>query len=318
MSICLCSASAEKILDLIALKRLKPLGNTGCGVLDSCRAGKRDIKVSVSQLPELEEPIHVLVRDGRLRVDSSFSKAHLWRGAVPPGSLMLVAPGAHVICPEFNALLEMHGRSLVERALVLMGYCGIFAIDESSEDGFIKRPQLTTVDKLNRYAARMGNHLLVNSLHDTLPFVLERARSPFEARLVLALTLPSKMGGLGFEHPKLNHPIRLGRNAQAIQGTSVVDGDLVWQESRIAIEANGRLRHEGKFGDDLTRASALESEGYTVRFVTTQQMRSARQMLLLGQWLAERLGIEPVFPERRVLQELLNEINGFQYHRFSL
>ena len=101
-------------------------------------------------------------------------------------------------------------------------------------------------------------------------------------------------------------------------GASSLDGDLVWTDRRVVLEANGRLRHEMRFGEDLTRASALESEGYSVRLVTSQQLRSARQMLVLGIWLAERLGVEPSFPERHDLQELLNEINGFSYHRYAL
>lgn len=318
MSICLCGESAEKALDLIALKKMGQLGRAGQTAFETCRAGKRELRPALELLPPLERPVHLLVSRQELRVTDALSKSHVCTSILPADSLISLAPEIYVASPELNALLEMRGRSRMERALVIMGYCVIFAIDEGSEDGFVRRPQLTTVSRLREFAEQMGFGSHTLGLLEAARLALERARSPLEARLALALTAPAALGGLGIVKPELNATIKLGKEGRALVGSAHVDGDIVWRDQRIVIEANGRFRHEGRFGEDLTRASALESERYSVRFVTSQQLRSARQMLILGRWLARHLGLDADFPERERLQGLLNELLAFEYHRYSL
>lgn len=318
MSICLCGGSAEKALNLIALKKMGQLGRAGQTAFETCRAGKRELRSALKLLPPLERPVHLLVLRQELRVTDALSKSHVCTSILPAGSLISLAPEIYVASPELNALLEMRGRSRMERALVIMAYCGIFAIDEGSEDGFVKRPQLTTLSRLRGFAGQMGFGSHTLGLLEAARLAVERARSPLEARLALALTAPTTMGGLGIVKPELNASIELGKEGRALVGSAHVDGDIVWRDQRVVIEANGRLRHEGRFGEDLTRASALESERYSVRFVTSQQLRSARQMLILGRWLARHLGLDSGFPERERLQGLLDELLACEYHRYRL
>lgn len=313
MSICFCGTTAERILDLIALKRLSSYGCAGHEAFDGCSSGRKELREALRILPELDKPIHLLVPRSSLRVRTDEARPHVWRGPVPYGSLLYLAPGILTASPEFNALLEMRGASLVERTLTLMRYCGIFAIDESSEDGFVKRPQLATVERLRSLALQEQRQFSSRNLLEASELAIERARSPFEARLALVLTIPSEMGGFGIPRPELNKPIDIGDEGFAILGRRSVEGDLVWLGKRIVVEANGRLRHEGRFGDDLTRASALEANGFSVRFVTAQQLRSPRQMSILAGWLMERLGIKTPMPDPDKLRELLNEIMSFKF-----
>lgn len=318
MSICLCGQSAEKVLDLIALKRMEHSGRAGKAAFDTCRAGKKELHAALELLPELENPIQLVVPSQELRVCDDIHNTRVWSGALPEKSLVMLSPGVYSASPEFNALLEMRGKTRIGRALALMGYCGIFAIDESSEDGFINRPQLTSVERLRSYAREIRLEHSSHVLSDTTGLALERARSPLEARLALALTLPCGMGGFGIARPELNTYIELGKEAQAILGRSWAEPDLLWPDAKVVLEANGRLRHDGKFGDDLTKASALEADGYAVRFVTSKQLRSPRQMMVLGSWLAEKLGVTKAFPKRELLEGLLGDIMSFEYHHTSL
>lgn len=318
MSICLCGQSAEKILDLIALKRLEQQGRAGSSEFETCCARTKEIRSALESLPDLERPIHLLVPHQKLRVCRSGVCSHVWSGIVPKGSLITLAQGVYAASPEFNALLEMRGSSRMESVLTLMMYCGIFAIDESSEDGFVKRPPLTNVSRLTGFAKSLRMFDCSHALLDAAELVLERARSPLEARLAIALTASPKLGGFGMPRPALNKPVRLGENSQAIIGAEELEADMLWPDRRVVLEANGKLRHEGRFGEDLTRASALEEEGYAVRFVTSQQLRSPRQMTLVGRWLSEKLGIEPSFPSRERLGRLLSELTAFEYHHISL
>lgn len=319
MSICLCLDSAEKVLNLISFKAIKTFGVYDTSALRDCRATADETR-RLDHLPaSLHVPVSLLVPAQELRTHRKGCKAHVWSGKVPEGSLIDVGNGIFVASPEFNAALEMRGRPLVSRALMLMMYCGIFAIDEGSEDGFIRRPQLTGIDDLQRFSRLIKRESCSDKLREALALVGKKCRSPLEARLLLALTAPTALGGLGLEMPCMNHPITLGREGRAIWGSGYLEGDMVWRDVKTALEAQGSLRHEGRFGDDLTRASAMESEGYAVRFATSQQVKSARQMLLLGRWLAGNLGVDAGrFPERDKVQRLLNAINSFRYHHISL
>lgn len=318
MSICLCGPSAEKILDLLALKRLHALDRAGRMEFETCRAGRRELRRALSVLPPLEQPVHVLVPEPTMRVRDAEVRAHVWSGPVVEGALIRLAPSVYALCPEFNAALLMRGAASVARALVLMSYCGIFSIDTGSEDGFVRRPQLTTVDRLRDFAVKMQHCSCSHALSRAAELTLERSRSPLESSLAVVLTAPCKLGGFAVPRPELNAAISLGETGCAILGRRVVEADLVWRGKRVVLEVNGRLRHEGRFGDDLTRSSALESQWYSVRFVTAQQFRSARQMLVLGRWLRRELGMEELLPERSALQKLIGDVTGFAYPRFSL
>ena len=192
MSICFCGTTAERILDLIALKRLSSYGRAGHEAFDGCSSGRKELREALRILPELGKPIHLLVPRSSLRVRTDEARPHVWRGPVPYGSLLYLAPGILTASPEFNALLEMRGASLVERTLTLMRYCGIFAIDESSEDGFVKRPQLATVERLRSLALQEQRQFSSRNLLEASELAIERARSPFEARLALVLTIPPR------------------------------------------------------------------------------------------------------------------------------
>ena len=318
MSICLCYDSADKSLDLIALGCLSQLGRAGRPALDQCTARERDLKALQSLPIGFEEPVHVLVPRQELRICNERVCAHVWSGRLLNGSLVLLAPGVYTVSPQVNAHLKMKGATLAGRVLTVMGYCGIFAIDVSSPDGFVRRRQLATRDSFLSYAADMHGVRGAVALTEAATYAIERARSPLEARLAYALTASARLGGLGFDVPKLNALIEFGEDAQAIIGQRDTEVDLLWYGRNTIVEANGEYRHDGRFGDDLTRASALEAEGNSVRFVTSQQLRSPRQMLLLGAWLAERLGVEAPSPNRRKLKQFLAEIMAYRYPQYSL
>jgi hypothetical protein len=319
MSVCLCLASAEKVLDLISYGFIEQFGLAGADQLAACRATGDELRRLGSIPLDLGKPVHVLVPDRRWRTCKDGITSHTWGGKLSDGALISLGGGILAASPEFNAALEMRGRTPVARALILMSYCGVFAIDEGSEDGFIWRRPLTCIDRLWTFSRTIKGDPCSAALRDAVLLAGERCRSPLEARLLLALTAPRFMGGLGLAMPRMNHRIDLSEEGRAIWGADSIEGDMVWEARKVDLEANGKLRHRGRFGEDLTRASALESGGYSVRFATARQLRSARQMLVLGRWLSEHLGCDAAdLPERNRLQSLLNEINSFNYHCISL
>ena len=319
MSVCLCLDSAEKLLDAMALGLMRRGERVEAFHLKECVTTKKEVKRALSLLPRMEEPLQLLVADQDARGNRQGIKGHVWSGYLPNGALIQVAEGVFVAAPEFNALLAMGKSTWLHRPQVLMSSCGIFAIDDSSEDGFVRRPPVTNIKRLSEFAVSMPKCHRTRAMLDALALTAERARSPMEAKLVLPLIVPRDKGGFGFEKPELNAPIRLSSEGQAIWGKDVVDGDLLWRLIKKLLEYNGRLRHEGKLGKDLTRAAALEASGYDVRIVTYEQMKSARQMLQVGRWLAEGMGIPADnLPERKALQPILTDVLAYEHPRFAL
>ena len=319
MSVCLCLDSAEKLLDAMALGLMRRGERVEAFHLKECVTTKKEVNRALSLLPRMEEPLQLLVADQDARGNRQGIKGHVWSGYLPNGALIQVAEGVFVAAPEFNALLAMGKSTWLHRPQVLMSSCGIFAIDDSSEDGFVRRPPVTNIKRLSEFAISMPKCHRTRAMLDALALTAERARSPMEAKLVLPLIVPRDKGGFGFEKPELNAPIRLSSEGQAIWGKDVVDGDLLWRLIKKLLEYNGRLRHEGKLGTDLTRAAALEASGYDVRIVTYEQMKSARQMLQVGRWLAEGMGISTdSLPERKALQPILTDVLAYEHPRFVL
>ena len=319
MSICLCMETGEMILDLIALGRLSKGERGGKTELDDCGCNPKEALVAQLMLGLTGQPMHLLVSSASRRSRRKGVVSHVWSGPVPADSLILLVPGIFVASPEFNALIMMRGCPKMHRPQVLMGYCGLFAIDESSEDGFVKRVPLTSVRRLRDYALGMRGEPCAEALLDALDLTLDRVRSPMEARLVLVVLTPRSGGGLGMVPPECNVELTLNEDGRAIWGFKTIEGDIVWRRWRLVLEYNGRLRHEGRYGDDLTRANALRTSGYDVMLVTSQQLKSARQMLVVGEWLAKAMGVSTDdLPQREQLQETINSVMSYETPHISL
>ena len=319
MSICLCLDSAEMILDLMTLGRIKRGSRVEGRRLKECVTTKAEVDRAIALLPPMEEPLNLLVADDSLRSRRPGVNSHVWTKHLVDGSLIQICDGIYVVSPEFNALLGMGRKQWLHRPLVLMSACGMFAIDESSEDGFIRRAPTTDIKRLTDFAHSMPRGHRTRLLLDALELTAERARSPMEAKLVLPLIAPPERGGFGFEKPELNAVIQLNSEGQSIWGFEMIEGDILWRLARKLIEYNGRHRHEGRLGFDLTRASALEASEYDVRIVTYEQLKSARQMRLVGEWLAEGIGMPPGgLPKREALQPVLTEVLAYEHPKFSL
>lgn len=319
MSICLCMDTGERVLNLIALRRLEILGRGGLAELEDCGTNARETRAVMALLGIVNQTVHLLVRDAGRRSRRTGTVSHVWNGPVPTDSLIQVAPGVFVASPEFNALLMMRGRRIMHRPQILMSYCGLFSVDESSEDGFVKRVPLTTTRRLREFALGMRGEPCAEAMLEALELTLDRARSPMEVRLALIMVAPRFQGGFGLVQPELNAELMLNEEGKSIWDFDSIEGDIVWRRWRLILEYNGKLRHEGRYAEDLTRANALRASGYEVMLVSSQQLRSARQMLVIGEWLYDGMGLsKDGLPGRERLQELINDVMSYETPHYAL
>ncbi len=134
-------------------------------------------------------------------------------------------------------------------------------------------------------------------------------RSPLEAELYYALTLPPRLGGIAFPKPLVNEPLESGKGAAA--GTRYeptfspydkITPDMQWPlpDQGLVVEVDGYLSHSGResFVGDRLRDQDYKACGYQVLRVTFENMADAAA---LEKTLALVIGVaEPWLSESRV------------------
>lgn len=125
-----------------------------------------------------------------------------------------------------------------------------------------------------------------------LPFLVDGARSPMEARLVLLLCLPVRLGGYGLPWPQLNVSLSVP-STDAVSDNEPIAPDLYWARSRFAIEYDSWTHHssDASFGTDSIRRNALSLAGVTAVSVTTPQVLDARHMDAVARVVARHVGV---------------------------
>ncbi|CAL4859066.1 DUF559 domain-containing protein [Microbacterium sp. MM2322] len=118
------------------------------------------------------------------------------------------------------------------------------------------RHPLATIDELAE-VLDTGRRVGIRSLRDALPLLRMGSASRPESHLRLALL------DAGLPEPELNHPV-------IIDGRVVATADLVYPESRVAVEYEGEhhLLDAQQWAYDIDRYDALRSAGWAVVRIT--------------------------------------------------
>lgn len=194
-----------------------------------------------------------------------------------------------------------------------------------------KRPPLIDHVELKRYICRLGACDGVARLRRAAELALPGSASPLETTHALLAHLPRKLGGEGLPRPLLNRQIALSPHAARALGQTLCVGDVTWDDGvggllpactevdGVAFHEPGGVLRELPTGehvaarDDSSRASALESMGFTVISSTFAQMVNVNRWELLMDRIAEALDVErkrqtPAFMRQRA--RLRDELFG--------
>lgn len=236
----------------------------------------------------LARPLHVIVSDQKLRRPSSVFVCHVWSGPLPKGSVLDTQNGFCVCSPELCFLQMANSLSMVE--LIMLGFelCGTFDVN----NGDVRECQpLTSAAKLWAFADKMhGVNGRKNALA-ALKQVVDGSASPRETALCMCLCLPYRLGGYGFEKPKLNHRIDIPRALKSHVHQSYFVGDLCWPDHRLDVEYDGSLHLDAdRRASDEARRTVLEAMGFTVVAVTRKQLNSVAATHAVAETLALHLG----------------------------
>ena len=234
-------------------------------------------------------PIDLLVPDHRQRRVVKGFKTHSAGGLLPAGSLLDAGHGVLVVSAPLLYVQLCQGKSIGQCIRIGCNICGLYSLEPSSPDGVEKRRRLSTKKQLDEYLNGAGYLRGARNAAAALPWVLEGARSPREAELGLAFSLPKRLGGFGFKQPQLNGPEIIDGAGRAISSDYTDEIDVYWPDQRIGFEYASYARHGDahKIGRDQRRALALREMGVHVVQVTDEQMSDPHQMLALAHILEE-------------------------------
>ncbi|MBP3884672.1 MAG: hypothetical protein J6D54_07025 [Olsenella sp.] len=252
-----------------------------CQVCGIARAGSF-VRLGVSPR-ELEEA--GLPKDLRLYIDS-------------PGRIFLVA------AQTLSRLIHTGRIESYEAFLRLLSLgselCGSYARDpKSPHEGKIvyRIPQATTVSEISRYLARCKGNRGLSLAKKATQYLVDGIRSPLECEFYFALTLPPRLGGIGFPLPLVNKPLELEERTSDITtvksnrfartqnephgSTSFshydeITPDMHWPlpEQGLVIEVDGYFYHSDReaFVNDRFRDQDYKSCGYQVLRITYENM----------------------------------------------
>lgn len=184
--------------------------------------------------------------------------------------------------------------------------CGGYARDPASPfEGKIayRIPQVVTVSDISCYLARCGGARGLTLARKAAQYLADGMRSPLESEFYFALTLPPRLGGIGFPKPLVNNHLVIAekrddflmskpnRSARAQDDLSrslsfphgdEITPDMQWPlpEAGLVIEIDGYSHHSDKdsFRSDRFRDQYYKSHDYQVLRITYDNMASAETL----------------------------------------
>lgn len=199
---------------------------------------------------------------------------------------------------------------------VVLGYelCGAYSHFAGNISGFYDRPPLTSVAAISEAISHLEGLRGLEKAETALRWVRDGARSPMETVLSCCLSLPTQIGGLGFEPPELNYAVALDSTASRRAGRSTCYVDLAWPSAKKGLEYNGAEFHLDA-ARDRRRIEGLEHMGWSINTADLHEMREFRRLWDLAGLLKSKVPrateASPLYKETRTLHEQLLEATRF-------
>lgn len=224
-------------------------------------------------------------------------------------SFIRVAPRIFVARPE--ALIVQMSQCLSETDLTLLAYelCGTYTyLDEAKENFLGVAKGIEVVDiryavnpvmsatSLKKYLDDQDKPYGLQKAYKVVANILDYSASPMESRVAMMFVTPSRYGGYGLPHPKLNHSIDFSQVSSANADKRVCD--FYWHDYKFAVEYDSLAFHNSNdnISRDAVRRNELLSKGIAVFTLTTKQCKNFelfnKQMQIICKHLGHRFRSE--------------------------
>lgn len=255
-------------------------------------------QLSTAFYQEAKEPLDLIVADTLQRRVWRGVRCHILPEGVPKESFFMLREGIMVACPELCLVQQCERLTLIEAIKLAMKLCGVYKLVGDEEDkNILSRKPVMTIDNAFAYLDQLREVPGMDMARRALHYALPMSGSPMETVMALLLCLPVRMGGFGLPRPTMNFQVGLDDRALAIANKVFPRGidpvlavDAKWND--LIFEFQSWEYHDSAraYGEDYARQLALQSMGYTVQFVTIEQLRNADQLTELARMVAHEMG----------------------------
>lgn len=249
------------------------------------------------------EPLELLVFTKRERRHSAYVTCHAWGSAtLPPKSICEIGDGVYTISPEL-CLVRLASRvSRLELLRHATDLLGIFSRSYMNRTDLVERRPVMTKESLAEYISHAGHISGTKILRRVLPWLRAHSASPRETSMLLMLTLPTRVGGMGISRFAANVAIPLSEEALLLTQKSYLVGDAVYlydkenesDEDKFGpiLEYNSSTNHdtEEQLEFDFEKITALQRMGLTVIPVSTRQFNSFASFEQIVERVRELIG----------------------------
>lgn len=262
------------------------------GIARTCTPTTRADAYVKSLYPHIRQPVHY-ISDKRHCDKQGRWESHASVKRYPRDSILQIESGVFAVRPELALIQSCRLLSQHQLLKAAGALCGQFFVDPFSPTGLGARESLTTKRHIASYAKRAAHLQGSNDIVRLLPFVPEKAASPPEVFLALALRCPSHLGGFKLPAPTLNERITPTRRAQRIAGRATLVPDLLWKNHRVALEFDSDAVHleRKQIARDASKRLALNTDRYKVVTITSAQLTSREALNSAAREIARHLGV---------------------------
>lgn len=282
--------------------------------LSNAITSTKDVKIidprKYGLIMSADHPLHVLVSSIERRRYAKELKPHLWSRDVPAGAFLRIAPNLYVSTPEFAYLQLATSLSLVELAQVGNELCGGYFLLATS--GFVERESpITSRSKLTAFVQQNANVRGARKALKALSWVADHCNSPMETNTLLALCLPSRLGGWALRMPEVNKSVPVAKRMRRYVGGSNYTPDFLWEIEvgdkiiRVTAEYDSHEHHDEESDAEHTRIrrNDMKAMGYLVTSINKSQMQSASLFQFPARQIARDLGLYRPVPSRETLKK---------------
>ena len=226
---------------------------------------------------------------------------HTISGQVPEGFLFgIQAPNGldslQVVGPAGYVMLRSRYLDMVELAMVISALCGDYlCLPHQNSVKYLVSP-LCSVEAIEAMAYSMPAQTRgVSSVKEVLPYVANRAHSPMESVVQLALCLPKKLGGCGLPLPALNAPLEVSEeHSYILNGSRHIVPDGLWRDRQVCYEYDSHQEHdtqESQIERDRRRRDVMERLGFQMVAIDRGVCRDELLRNLTFERLSTMLGV---------------------------
>ena len=264
--------------------QLTQFNTFSCGDL-SRRMSRNDAEAGVLEL---------LVRDKSERLRTNDIICNCWGPKpLPPQSICKIGDNLYAVSPELCLLRIAPRLTFLEFVRAISNFMSIFCFSHHNRIDLIRREPLLTKDDIRSFLQNCKGLTGARLTERAVKWAVERAASPREVSVDLALSLPSHLGGQNVGPLEANAPVLLDDAARPLTTKSYLIADVAFPGNKnLFAEYNSDKFHdtEEQKQYDFEKITALQRMKKTVVPISTRQFNNYDAFSSISNGLRAQLG----------------------------